>query len=113
MDIVTFIRYTLAILEMIFFILTMYHLVKGLRIKNYRNLKKYGIIYIILNFIRKVFEYVQKQSVAISIIGGADGPTSIFLAGKVGAGFYWGTYLIWPLVILLGVGIVIYIRKKK
>ena len=113
MDIMTFIRYTLAILEMIFFILTMYHLVKGLRIKNYQNLKKYGIIYIILNFIRKVLEYAQKKSVAISIIGGADGPTSIFLAGKLGVGFYLGTYLIWLLVILLGVGIVIYIRKKK
>ena len=50
---------------------------------------------------------------AVSIIGGADGPTSIFLAGKVGVGFFWGTYLIWLLVILAGVGIVIYIRKKK
>ena len=113
MDIITFIRYTMAILELVFFILTMYHLVKGLRIKNYQNLKKYGIIYIILNLIRRVLEYTQKKSVAISIIGGADGPTSIFLAGKVGAGFSLGTYLIWLLVILLGVGIVIYIRKKK
>lgn len=113
MDIMIWIRYTLAILELVFFILTMYHLVKGLRIKNYQNLKKYGIIYIILNFIRRVLEYAQKKSVAISIIGGADGPTSIFLAGKVGAGFFWGTYLIWLLVILVAVGIVIYIRKKK
>ena len=113
MDLITFIRYTIAILELVFFILTMYHLVKGLRIKNYQNLKKYGIIYIILNFIRRVLEYAQKKSVAISIIGGADGPTSIFLAGKLGAGFYLGTYLIWLFVILLGVGIVIYIRKKK
>ena len=91
----------------------MYYFIKGLKIKNYQKLKKYGIIYLILNFIRKVSEYAQKKSVAVSIIGGADGPTSIFLAGKVGAGFYWGTYLIWLLVILLGVGIVIYIRKKK
>ena len=113
MDLITFIRYTIAILELVFFILTMYHLVKGLRIKNYQNLKKYGIIYIILNFIRKVLEYAQKKSVAISIIGGADGPTSIFLAGKLGAGFYLGTYLLWLLIILLVVGIVIYIRKKK
>ena len=113
MDFITFIRYTIAVLEMVFFILTMYHLVKGLQTKNYQNLKKYGIIYIIVNFIRRVFEYAQKKSVAISIIGGADGPTSIFLAGKVGAGFYLGTYLLCLLIILLVVGIVIYIRKKK
>ena len=113
MNITLFIKYTIAILELVFFILTIYHLVKGLRTKNYQNLKKYGIVYLILNFIRKVLEFVHKKAVAVSIIGGADGPTSIFLAGKVGAGFFWGTYLIWLLVILAGVGIVIYIRNKK
>ena len=113
MNIMIFIRYTVAVLELVFFILTIYHLVKGLRIKNYQNLKKYGVVYLILNFIRKILEFAQKKAVAVSIIGGADGPTSIFLAGKVGAGFFWGTYLIWLLVILVGVGIVIYIRKKK
>ncbi|MBR3600736.1 MAG: sodium ion-translocating decarboxylase subunit beta [Lachnospiraceae bacterium] len=113
MNIMTFIQYTIAILELVFFILTIYHLVKGLGTKNYQNLKKYGIVYLILNFIRRVLEFAQKKAVAVSIIGGADGPTSIFLAGKVGAGFFWGTYLIWLLVILAGVGIVIYIRKKK
>ena len=113
MNLITLIRYTIAILELVFFILTMYHLIKGLQAKDYRKLKKYGIIYIILNFIRRVLEYTQKKAVAVSIIGGADGPTSIFLAGKIGAQFYWGTYLIWLLVILLGIGIVIYFRKKK
>lgn len=113
LDIMTFIRYTIAILELVFFVLTMYHLVKGLQTKNYKNLKKYGIIYLFLNLIRRISEYAKKKAVAVSIIGGADGPTSIFLAGKVGAGFFWGTYLLWLLVILLGVGIVIYIRKKK
>lgn len=108
-----FIRYTVAVLELVFFVLTIYHLVKGLRKENYQNLKKYGIVYLILNFIRKILEFVQKKAVAVSIIGGADGPTSIFLAGKVGAGFFWGTYLIWLLVILVGVGIVIYLKKKK
>ena len=113
MNITLFIKYTIAILELVFFILTIYHLVKGLRTKNYQNLKKYGIVYLILNFIRKVLEFAHKKAVAVSIIGGADGPTSIFLAGKVGAGFFWGTYLIWLLVILAGVGIVIYISNKK
>ena len=109
----TFIGYTMAVLETVFLVLAVFHLVKGLKTKNYQKLKKYGIIYLILNFIRKVSSFMQKRAVAISIIGGADGPTSIFLAGKVGAGFYLGTYLIWFLIILLGVGIVIYIRKKK
>ena len=113
MNITLFIKYTIAILELVFFILTIYHLVKGLRTKNYQNLKKYGIVYLILNFIRKVLEFAHKKAVAVSIIGGADGPTSIFLAGKVGGGFFWGTYLIWLLVILAGVGIVIYISNKK
>lgn len=113
MNIMIFIRYTVAVLELVFFILTIYHLVKGLRTKNYQNLKKYGVVYLILNFIRKILEFAQKKAVAVSIIGGADGPTSIFLAGKVGAGFFWGTYLIWLLVIFMGVGILIYIKKKK
>lgn len=113
MNIILFIKCIIAILELVFFILTIYHLVKGLRTKNYQNLKKYGIIYLILNFIRRILEFAQKKAVTVSIIGGADGPTSIFLAGKVGGGFFWGTYLIWLLVILAGVGIVIYIRKKK
>ena len=113
MNILTFIENVAAILESVFFILTVYHFVKGLKTKNYGNLKKYGIIYLLLNFIRHIRTFAMQKGAAISIIGGADGPTSIFLAGKVGAGFFWGTYLIWLLVILLGVGIVIYIRKKK
>jgi len=47
-----------------------------------------------------------KAAVAISIIGGADGPTSIFLAGKIGDGFILGTVLIG--IVLLAVGVVIY-----
>lgn len=29
-----------------------------------------------------------KKAVAVSVIGGADGPTSVFLAGKIGDGFW-------------------------
>lgn len=113
MDIVTFVLYTMAILELLFFLLTMYHLIKGLQTKNYNELKKYGSIYLILNFIRRIWEFAQKKAVSVSIIGGADGPTSIFLAGKVGRNFFLGTYLLWIFVILLGVAIVLFIRKKK
>lgn len=34
--------------------------------------------------VRGLFSWVTSDAVAISIIGGADGPTSIFLAGKIG-----------------------------
>ena len=113
MNILTFIENTAAILELVFFILTMYSLVTGLKTKNYDNLKKYGIMYLILNFVRRIYTFAMQKGVAVSIIGGADGPTSIFLAGKVGGTFSMVIYLISLLVILLGIGIVIYIRKKK
>lgn len=52
-----------------------------------------------------------KERMSISIIGGADGPTSIFLAGKVGAGV-----AIFPIVsgvVLLVVGIVLWCAGKR
>lgn len=111
MNILTFIENTAAILELVFFILTMYSLVTGLKTKNYDNLKKYGIMYLILNFVRRIYTFVMQKGIAVSIIGGADGPTSIFLAGKVGGSMI--AYLVSLVVILIGVRIVIYIRKKK
>ena len=111
MNILTFIENTAAILELVFFVLTMYSLVTGLKLKNYDNLKKYGIMYLILNFIRRIYTYAMQKGMAVSIIGGADGPTSIFLAGKVGGSMI--AYLVSLVVILIGVGIVVYIRKKK
>lgn len=113
MNILTFIENTAAILELVFFVLTMYSLVTGLKLKNYDNLKKYGIMYLILNFARRICTYAMQKGMAVSIIGGADGPTSIFLAGKVGGTSSMIIYLISLLLILLGVGIVVYIRKKK
>ncbi len=113
MNILTFIENTEAILELIFFILTMYSLVTGLKTKDYDNLKKYGIIYLILNFARRIYTYAMQKGIAISVIGGADGPTSIFLAGRVGGTFSMILYLISLVVILIGVGIIIYLKKKK
>ena len=109
----TFIENTAAVLELVFFVLTMYSLVIGLKTKNYDNLKKYGIMYLILNFIRRIYTFIMQERMAVSIIGGADGPTSIFLAGKVGGTSSMGIYLLSLLVILVGVGILIYIKKKK
>ena len=50
---------------------------------------------------------------SISIIGGADGPTSIFLAGKIGFDFGWLNLLGLILVVLLLVPNIIYAVKAK
>lgn len=52
-----------------------------------------------------------KNAVAISVIGGADGPTSIFLAGKIGNGFTIPVMMIGVILLLVGVGI--FIIKKR
>ena len=101
MNILTFIENTAAVLELIFFVLTMYSLVTGLKLKNYDNLKRYGIIYLVLNFARRIYTFVMQEAVAVSIIGGADGPTSIFLAGKIGGTSSMIIYLISLLVLLM------------
>lgn len=51
-----------------------------------------------------------KKAVAVSIIGGADGPTSVFLAGKVGADISIG--LITTGIILVVLAIIIWLRKR-
>lgn len=51
------------------------------------------------------------NSVAISIIGGADGPTSVFIAGKIGDGMIGGIILCG--VIFTGLAIIIIRNNKK
>ena len=52
-----------------------------------------------------------KGAASVGIIGGADGPTAIFVAGKVGDGFSLGIILLGILLILLG--ILVYRKMKK
>lgn len=52
-----------------------------------------------------------KKSHAIGIIGGADGPTSIFVAGRIGDGFPIGALVIGLALII--VGIIIWRRFRK
>ena len=52
-----------------------------------------------------------KNAVAISIIGGADGPTSVFLAGKVGDGMIFGAILLG--IILTSIGFMVYRKISK
>lgn len=64
-----------------------------------------GIVTAILNLIIKV-----KGQISTSVIGGADGPTSIFLAGKVGD--TWAVMGIFAGILLLAVGIVMLVENK-
>lgn len=52
-----------------------------------------------------------KGASSVGIIGGADGPTSIFVAGKVGDGFSLGIILLG--IILVIIGVLIYRKIKK
>ncbi|MCI6886239.1 MAG: sodium ion-translocating decarboxylase subunit beta [Lachnospiraceae bacterium] len=52
-----------------------------------------------------------KQAMAISIIGGADGPTSVFIAGKTGNSF--STCLIAAGILVLIATLIWIIRKTK
>lgn len=64
-----------------------------------------GVIAIALSIILKL-----KKSVSISFIGGADGPTSIFLAGKIGGDF--STMGIVCGIILIILAILLMVWKK-
>lgn len=71
-----------------------------------------SVIGIIMAAISLVFKINEQISVtkSVSVIGGADGPTSIFVAGKIG-----GTPAIIGIIVgivLLAIGIFIFARKK-
>lgn len=55
---------------------------------------------------------VSDSSVSVAIIGGADGPTSIFLAGKLGTGFKVMTALIVIAIVVL-ISVIVWKIKKK
>lgn len=48
---------------------------------------------------------------SVSIIGGADGPTSIFIAGKLGGDFWLGAVAVG--IIIVGVIVCILLNKHK
>lgn len=55
--------------------------------------------------------YVFAKEATSILIGGADGPTSVFIAGKVGNGFGLGTIFVG--INLVVAGVVINIKSKK
>ena len=64
------------------------------------------IVLVILGISAKI-----KNSAAIAIIGGADGPTSIYLAGSLGNSLGYG--LLAAGIIILLIIVVIYKKHKK
>ena len=75
-------------------------------------MKKAGIIAIMIGVITVIIGMIQrnKASASISIIGGADGPTSIFLAGKIGGAPAMIGIVIG--ILLLIIGVLLVMRKK-
>lgn len=55
----------------------------------------------------------QNHGVSVSVIGGADGPTSIFLAGKLGTGFKVTVALAVSLVVILIAVVIWKVMKRK
>lgn len=64
-----------------------------------------GFLLIIFGSVMKV-----KENTAVSIIGGADGPTSVFLAGKLNSNL--SIFLILIGIILLATALVIRLKRK-
>ncbi len=63
------------------------------------------------SMIKALFSVYTSDEAAISIIGGADGPTSIFLAGKVGPPV--DGLLIALVVALIVTGVYVIVKKRK
>jgi len=65
-----------------------------------------GMIILVMGVIMKL-----KKAVSVSIIGGADGPTSVFVAGQLGGGL--GVSVIGLGIILLIIGLVLIMKHKR
>ena len=74
--------------------------------------KRLGIIAGILGIVLAVIGIVlkQKENTAVSVIGGADGPTSIFIAGTLnGDNFIF--MIVVGIILLILAGVIFYKRK--
>lgn len=74
--------------------------------------KRLGIIAGILGIVLAVIGIVlkQKENTAVSVIGGADGPTSISIAGKLnGDNFIF--MIVVGIILLILAGVIFYKRK--
>ena len=84
------------------------------KLKEARPMKKVmGIIGCILGGLLVIFGIAAKvkEHSAVSVIGGADGPTSVFIAGKVNDDFMG--FLIFIGVLLLAIVLIVYLKRKR
>lgn len=74
-----------------------------------------GVLGVIIAAISVILREKESASIstAISIIGGADGPTSIFLAGKVGADFSTAGIIGGIVLIILGIVLTVCSVKRN
>ena len=74
--------------------------------------KRLGIIAGILGIVLAVIGIVlkQKENTAVSVIGGADGPTSIFIAGKLNVDNFIFMIVVGMILLILA-GVIFYKRK--
>ena len=77
-------------------------------------MKKFGAGMIALSIIVFITGLIMKmkQRAAIGIISGADGPTSVFIAGTVGNGFGMSTIFAGVILVIAAV-LILYKSKKK
>lgn len=68
-----------------------------------------GIVGVLLAVFGIIFKV--KQNIAVSVIGGADGPTSIFVAGKVG-GDVSAFAIVAGIVLIVVCGILLFKKKR-
>lgn len=74
--------------------------------------KVFWIIPCIVGMLFVGFEGIMKvkENTAVSIIGGADGPTSIFVAGKLNGNLAFELIIIG--IVLLGVAVIAFFKRK-
>lgn len=75
--------------------------------------KKSMIIVAVLAILLVVYTAIMKSqtNASLAIIGGADGPTAIFLAGTLGDGFLIAAILL--VLVIIAVGIVLFKKRSK
>ncbi len=72
-----------------------------------------GIIAIFIGTVEVAITLLTRRAHSVSIIGGADGPTSIFLAGKVSSESMIIGMIIGVLLLPVGIGLLLLDRKRR
>lgn len=67
-----------------------------------------GIVIALVGILLKV-----KESTAVSIIGGVDGPTSIYVAGKIGSVPVIISVILGIVLLVIGIWVIVKNYKKK